>query len=367
MDQEPADIVRSGRDDPFHIRHRRYPFLLSAHRAGSSSPSLHDRLFFYRVAPAIRMTNPDLVTLPAIRAAVARIAPYVTETPVIAMTPTGITLKAENLHPVGAFKMRGAFNAILSLSEAERARGIIAHSSGNHAQAVAYAARMLGIKAVVVMPDTVSPLKRDATRHWGAEIHLVDAAARFETCAQLARDRGLVVIEPFDSLAIMAGTGTIGLEILKQCPEVRFVTVPVSGGGLIGGLAAALAQSNPAIRVIGVEPELANDAQLSFRAGRIVTLSSEETSRTIADGLRVPQLGRLPWANIQAFVHDIVCVSENDIRSAMKRIAAEARLVAEPSGAIALAGALALDPAKTVAILSGGNVEPGLYASILGA
>lgn len=315
------------------------------------------------------MTDPDLVTLPAIREAAARIAPYVHETPIVAMTPTGIALKAESLHPIGAFKLRGAFNAILSLSERERARGIIAHSSGNHAQAVAYAARALGIRAVVVMPDTVSPVKLAATRYWGAETHLVKPAARFETCARLARERDLVVIEPFDSLAIMAGTGTIGLEILKQRPDVRFVTVPVSGGGLVGGIAAAIALTNSAIRVIGVEPELANDAQQSFRSRHIVALSPEEAGRTIADGLRVPQLGRLPWSNIQAFVHDIVSVCEDDIRSAVKRIASEARLVAEPSGAVALAGALALclDPSKTIAVLSGGNVELGRYASILAA
>jgi threo-3-hydroxy-L-aspartate ammonia-lyase len=313
------------------------------------------------------MSNPDLVTLDAIRAAAARIAPHVNETPLVAMTPTGIALKAENLHPIGAFKIRGAFNALLSLNDEQRKRGIIAHSSGNHAQAVAYAARKLGIKAVVVMPDTVPPVKLEATRHWGAEIHLVKAAARDETCERLARERELVIVPPFNSLAIMAGTGTIGLEILRQRPDVRFVTVPVSGGGLIGGVSAALVQSNPAIRVIGVEPELANDAQQSFRAHHIVSLTTEETARTIADGLRVPHLGDLPWANIQAFVHDIVSVSEDDIRRAVTRIASETRLIAEPSGAVALAGALALglDPAKTAAVLSGGNVELGVYASIL--
>jgi len=311
--------------------------------------------------------DPDLVTLDAVRAAAARIAPYVHQTPIVALTPTGISLKAESLHPVGAFKIRGAFNALLSLDAAERKRGVVAHSSGNHAQAVAYAARMLGIVCAVVMPDNVSPVKLDATKAWGAEVHLVPAAKRVEACDSLARARGAIIIEPFDSLAIMAGTGTIGLEILTQRPDMRFVFAPVSGGGLIGGLAAALVQSNPDIRVIGVEPELADDAQRSFRSRAIVRISPEETARTIADGLRVPQLGRLPWANIRAFVHDIVTVNEDEIRAAMKRIATEARLVAEPSGAVALAGALALglDPTTSVAILSGGNVELGLYASIL--
>jgi threonine dehydratase len=313
--------------------------------------------------------DPPLVSLDDIRAAQARIAPYVNQTPIVAMTPTGLRLKAESLHPVGAFKLRGAFNAILSIPEQERRRGVIAHSSGNHAQAVAYAAHVLGIKAAVVMPGSVSRTKLEATRHWGAEIHLVDPAGRerAETCASLARDNGYAVIEPYNSLAIMAGTGTIGLEILAQCPEVRFVTVPVSGGGLIGGVSAAIAQSNKDARVIGVEPELAADARESFRADRIVRIDPELTMRTMADGLRVPQLGPLPFAQIRAFVHDIVAVSEDEIAGAMRRIAREARLVAEPSGAVAAAGALALglEAVTTVAILSGGNMDLDRYAAIL--
>jgi threonine dehydratase len=316
-------------------------------------------------------TDTPLLSLDDIRAAEARIAPYVNQTPVVAMTPTGLRLKAESLHPVGAFKLRGAFNAILSLPEPERARGVIAHSSGNHAQAVAYAAHVLGIRAAVVMPGSVSRTKLEATRHWGAEIHLVDPAGRerAETCARLARENGYAVIEPYNSLAIMAGAGTIGLEILEQRPEVQFVTVPVSGGGLIGGVSAALAQSSKDVRVIGVEPELAADARESFRAHRIVRIDPELTMRTMADGLRVPELGPLPFAQIMAFAHDIVTVSEDEIAEAMRRIATEARLVAEPSGAVAAAGALALglDPARTVAVLSGGNVDLDRYAAVLAA
>ena len=312
-----------------------------------------------------------LLSIDAIRAAARRIAPHVRSTPLVAMTPTGLKLKAESLHPVGAFKLRGAFNALLSLSDAERARGVIAHSSGNHAQAVAYAAHVLGMKAVVVMPGAVSRTKLDATRHWGAEIHLVDPAGRerAETCAALARENGYAVIEPFDSLAVMAGTGTIGLEILEQCPDVKTVTVPVSGGGLIGGVAAALAQSGRDIRVIGVEPEFASDARQSFQRGEIVRIEPEETMRTMADGLRVPQLGALPFAHIRKFVHDIVTVSEEQIADAMRRIAREARLVAEPSGAVAPAGALVhgFAPETTVAILSGGNLDLDRYAAVLTA
>ncbi|HEX3430221.1 MAG TPA: threonine/serine dehydratase [Rhizomicrobium sp.] len=310
-----------------------------------------------------------LVSPDQIREAAARIAPHVRKTPVVPMTPTGLLLKAESLHPVGAFKLRGAFNALLSLGADERSRGVIVHSSGNHAQAVAYAAHILGIKAVVVMPGAVSRTKLEATRHWGAEIHLVDPAGRERaaTCAALAREHGYAVVEPFDSAAIMAGTGTIGLEILEQCPDLRAVTVPVSGGGLIGGIAAALAQSGRDVRVIGVEPELAADAGESFRTGKIVRIEPEQTMRTMADGLRVPELGPLPFAQICAFVDDIVTVSEDEIAEAMRRIAREARLVAEPSGAVAAAGALALplDPKTTVAILSGGNVDLDRYAAIL--
>jgi threonine dehydratase len=309
----------------------------------------------------------DLLTLDAIHAAAARIAPYVGETPIVQLAPSGYALKAESLHPIGAFKIRGAFNAILSLSEAERARGVVAHSSGNHAQGVAYAARALAIPSVIVMPTDVSPVKLAATKALGAEVHLVPAAERAVKFESLARERGLVPIPPFDSLAIMEGTGTIGLEILKQWPGVRFVTAPVSGGGLLGGLAAAVAQLRPDVRVIGIEPELANDAAMSFREGHIVSLAAEETKRTIADGLRVPQLGRFPWANIRAYVRDIVTVTEDEIKGAMRQIASEARLIAEPSGAVALAGAikLGLEPEKTVAVLSGGNVEPKLYAEII--
>jgi threonine dehydratase len=317
------------------------------------------------------MTDIPLLSLDDIRAAQARIAPFVRETPIVAMTPTGLRLKAESLHPIGAFKLRGAFNAILSLNDAERARGVIAHSSGNHAQAVAYAAHVLGIKAVVVMPGSVSRTKLEATRYWGAEVHLVDPAGRERatTCARLAQENGYAVIEPYNSLAIMAGTGTIGLEILAQCPNVQVVTVPVSGGGLIGGVSAAIAQTNKDVKVIGVEPELAADARESFRTGRIVRIEPELTMRTMADGLRVAEVGPLPFAQIGRFVQDIVTVSEAEIADAMRRIAREARLVAEPSGAVAAAGALAhgLDPKTTVAIVSGGNMDLDRYAAILAA
>jgi len=316
------------------------------------------------------MAGSDLICLEDVREAAARIAPYVRETPLVAMTPSGLWLKAESLQPIGAFKMRGAFNALLSLSESERARGVVAHSSGNHAQAVACAAHALGIEAAIVIPENAPDLKIEATRRWGAEVHLVpfNATARVEKTRELIETHGYIEIPPFDHPAILAGTGTIALEVLRQLSEVETIYVPISGGGLIGGIAAAAKQTNRAIRIVGVEPEQANDAQQSFREGRVVSLPPEQTGRTIADGLRVSHVGNIPFANIRAYVDDIVTVSEDEIRAAMRAIAAQARLIAEPSGAVAPAAALKCsgDLSKAVAILSGGNVEPKFYAEILG-
>ena len=311
----------------------------------------------------------SLITLAEIEAARARIAPHVRPTPLVAMNPTGLGLKAENLQPIGAFKLRGAFNALLSLAPEVRARGVVAHSSGNHAQAVAYAAARLGIAATIVMPRDAPKPKLEGVRREGAEIIAVGASSseRAQMARDLAAERGVALIAPFDMDEIMCGTGTIGLEILEQAPDLEVVFAPVSGGGLLGGLAAAIKLSSPKVRVIGVEPERASDAWQSFRAGHIVAISAEEAGSTLADGLRVQQLGERTWPHIRAFVDDIVTVSEDAMRAAMRRIAAEARLVAEPSGAVSVAGALAYkgDPARAVAVVSGGNVEPALFSAIL--
>ncbi len=313
--------------------------------------------------------TPTLITLADIHAARQRIAPYVSLTPVVAMSVSGLRLKAETLHPIGAFKIRGAFNAILSLSDEAKAAGVVAHSSGNHAQAVAYAAKVLGVAATVVMPADAPAPKVAGVRRAGAELVIVGGASaeRADKARALAAERGLTLIAPFDQDPIMAGTGTIGLEILEQAPDVETVFAPVSGGGLLGGLAAAIKLTRPSVRVIGVEPELAADAQASFRAGHIVSISAADAARTAADGLRVQQLGLRTWPHIHAYVDDIITVSEDATRDAMRRIAGEARLIAEPSGAVAIAGALAhgADPAKSVAILSGGNVDPAAYAAAL--
>lgn len=322
------------------------------------------------MTPPATMAGVDpLLTLGAIRAARRRIAPYVEVTPVIAMSPCGLRLKAESLHPIGAFKLRGAFNAILSLDEAERTAGIVAHSSGNHAQAVAYAAQRLGVRATVVMPSDAPAIKIEGVRRAGADLILVgpSSAERAGRAGDLAAERGLTLIEPFNQDPIMGGTGTIGLEILEQAPDVHTVFAPVSGGGLLAGLATAIKLTRPDVTVIGVEPELASDAYESFRAGRIVAFTADRVSRTLADGLRVQQLGSRTWPHIRTYVDDIVLVGEDAIKHAMRRVAAEARLIAEPSGAVAVAGALAYGGAlaRSVAVLSGGNVDPGVYAAIM--
>jgi threonine dehydratase len=318
---------------------------------------------------ALAETLTDLISRADIDAAARRIAPYVTTTPLVAMSVSGLRLKAESLHPIGAFKIRGAFNAILSLDDAARAAGIVAHSSGNHAQAVAYAAARLGVRATVVMPANAPATKVEGVRRAGAELIIVGggSAERASRARDLARERGAALIEPFDQYPIMAGTGTIGLEILDQARDVTTVFAPVSGGGLLGGVAAAIKLARPAVRVIGVEPEQAADAYASFKAGRIVSITAEQAATTLADGLRVQQLGARTWPHIQAFVDEIITVSEAAMKEAMRRIAFEARLVAEPSGAVAAAGALAYgcDPRTSVAVLSGGNVDPALYAAIL--
>jgi threonine dehydratase len=281
-------------------------------------------------------------------------------------------LKAESLQPTGAFKLRGAYNKISSLSPEERRRGVVAHSSGNHAQAVAYAARSLGVRAVIVMPRGAARVKLDATAAFGAEIVLVgdDSAERERRARELAAEHGYVPVPPYDDETLIAGQGTVGLEILEDLPDVETVLVPVSGGGLISGVAAALKLNRPEVRVIGVEPELAADARASLRSGKLVELPAEQVGRTVADGLRVRRLGDAPFEHVRAFVDDIIAVGEDEILEAMRRLALRVRLVAEPSGAVTFAAHLFhRDELPTtrlnVAIVSGGNVEPHVLARVL--
>ncbi|MFC4456339.1 threonine/serine dehydratase [Deinococcus sonorensis] len=316
--------------------------------------------------------TPELVSLDAIRTAHTRIRPHVVRTPLVPFPLEGVWLKPESLQPTGAFKLRGAFNALLGLTPEERARGVVAHSSGNHAQAVAYAAQQLGIPAVIVMPENAPRLKLHMTRAFGAEVVIVGPASedRARTAEALGAERGLTPVPPYDDARIIAGAGTVGLEILEDLADVRTVLVPVSGGGLISGVAAAIKQQRPDVRIIGVEPEFAADARDSLRSGTLVTYTAEQVGQTLADGLRVQHLGTLNWAHIRAFVDDIVTVSETELRRAARESALRARLVTEPSGAVSVAAALYHreqlgETGPLVAVLSGGNLDPDLLVQLL--
>ena len=284
-----------------------------------------------------------------------------------------LLLKPENQQPIGAFKLRGAYNKIASLSDEERKRGVISYSSGNHAQGVAYAARALKVKAVIVMPDNAPAIKREATAKFGAEIVLVGPGSdeRKNKAEQLAAEHGYIIVPPYNDEKIIAGQGTIGLEILEDLPEVETVLSPVGGGGLISGVATAIKVINPKVKVIGVEPEFAADAQASLRSGKIVQWPAEDVSRTLADGLRTQSIGAINFEHMRRYVDDLITVSEEEIRQAMKLLAANPSTVAEPSGAVAIAGFLfhgdQLPKAKlNVAIISGGNIEPEMLNTLRG-
>jgi len=280
-------------------------------------------------------------------------------------------LKPENQQPIGAFKLRGAYNKIASLTDDERKRGVISYSSGNHAQGVAYAARALHTKAIIVMPNNAPQIKREATAKLGAEIVLVGPGSdeRKSKAEELAARHGYVIVPPYNDEKIIAGQGTIGLEILDDLPEVEAVFSPVGGGGLISGVATAIKLMNPKVKVIGVEPELAADAQASLRSGKIVQFPAGQVSRTIADGLRTQSIGPINFEHIRRYVDDIITVSEDEIRQAMKYLSANPATIAEPSGAVATAGFIfhTAELPKTkinVAIISGGNIEPAMHKEL---
>ncbi|HET7173090.1 MAG TPA: threonine/serine dehydratase [Nocardioidaceae bacterium] len=314
-----------------------------------------------------------LVTLAEIEAAGERISGRVRRTPLL---PTGLgpperplLLKAECLQETGSFKARGAANAIALLTPAERERGVVTHSSGNHGRAVAWAARAAGLAATVVMPKETPAVKRAAVEALGAEVVYVDAAERADEVERLRSRTGATPVPPYDHPAVIAGQGTVGLEIVEDLPEIGCVFVPVSGGGLVSGIATAVKALRPVARVIGVEPALAGDLAEGFARREHVAWTVSQTSRTIADGLRVPTVGDLPWAHIRAYVDDVVTVTEEQIRAAMRAVALDAKVVAEPSGAVAVAGALAHGQlgagGPAVAVVSGGNVDPALLAEVL--
>ncbi|NGY59417.1 threonine/serine dehydratase [Lentzea sp. NEAU-D13] len=307
-----------------------------------------------------------LVTLEDIRAAATAIAPHVVRTPLLSFG-SDFWIKPENLQPIGAFKQRGAVNALSRIPSEARARGVVAYSSGNHAQAVAYAAKTLGMPVAIVVPSNTPQLKIDATRAHGAEVFVVGITERESRAYELVQERGATLIPPFDHPDVIAGQGTIGLEICADLPEVATVLVPVSGGGLISGIATAVKSLRPNVRVIGVEPELAGDSAASFAAGSRVHWDAHDRARTIADGLRA-EPSELTWAHIREYVDDIVTVTEDEIRDAVGQIARRTRVVAEPSGAVPVAAYLNRDlPAgPAVAVVSGGNIEPKLFAELVG-
>jgi len=347
------------------------------------------------------------VTLEAIRAAAEVIRGVIVRTPLLPFgrpedgDPFGRTralLKPESLQPIGAFKLRGAYYNIATLSDEHRAAGVVAHSSGNHAQGVARAARLLGVRAVIVMPSDAPRIKVERVRADGAEIVFVGPSSeeRAERAEELARVEGLSMVAPYDDAATIIGQGTVGLEIVEQLAEVDrgrspapggrspaaapdgrspeltpfTVLVPVGGGGIASGVAVAVKSLRPDAVVIGVEPDLAADARDSLAQGQIVTWPAEVIARTIADGQRTTHIGRIPFALMRRYVDGIVTVTDDEIARAMVRASREARLVLEPSGATALAAWLFHEaelPAtgRVVCILSGGNVDPALYDELL--
>jgi threonine dehydratase len=313
-----------------------------------------------------------LVTLADIRQAQARLHGIALHTPLIELSAHSagnrrLYLKPENLQPIGAFKLRGAYNKIASLTDSERGRGVISYSSGNHAQGVAYAAKALGANAVIVMPGNAPSVKRQATAALGAKIVTVGPGSleRQQKAEELAREFGYAMVPPYNDHQIIAGQGTIGLEILADLPAVETVIVPVGGGGMISGVAAAIKLSNPTIKVIGAEPTLAADAQASLRSGMLTQLPADQVTRTMADGLRTQSVGPINFEHIRAYVDDIVTVSEEDIREAARLLSQNPRTIAEPSGAVAVAAFLFRgdELPKTeinIAVISGGNIDPQL-------
>lgn len=319
------------------------------------------------------MDETSLVTVADIETAAARIAGAVRRTPLLATqlgtSKSPLWVKAEALQVGGSFKLRGATNAIAQLDDAQRARGVVTHSSGNHAQAVARAARDLGIRATIVMPHQAPLVKREATRALGADVVLVDPADRVSALTQIQAESGAVFISPYEDVAVIAGQGTVGLEIVEDLPDVVTVLVPVSGGGLVSGIAVAVKAKRPQARIVAVEPELAGDLAEGFAKGEHVVWDSDATGRTIADGLRVTAVGDVNWRHITALVDDVVTVTEDAIRRAMRSVMLDTKVVCEPSGAVAVAGYEAmreeLSAGPAVAVVSGGNAEPALLIDVL--
>jgi threonine dehydratase len=312
---------------------------------------------------------PPLVTLDALRAAEAALRGVAVRTPLLSaadIVPDGrVWVKPEMLQRGGAFKLRGAYTFLARLASEERARGVVAPSSGNHAQAVALAARLFGVPATVVMPTTVSPAKKAGAERLGARVELAGTTTfdRLQRAEEIVAESGGVLVPPYDHPWIIAGQGTAGLEIVDDCPSVKLVLVPIGGGGLSAGVATAVKLLSPGTRVIGVEPSVAPKLTRAREAGKPVHIGA---NKGLADGLLAVQIGDVPFAHHQAYIDDVVTVDDAALPRAMRALLDRMKLVSEPSGAITLAALMEgiVSPASdgdTVAVLSGGNIEwPGL-------
>jgi threo-3-hydroxy-L-aspartate ammonia-lyase len=317
----------------------------------------------------------DALTLDRIRAAAARLDAVAHRTPLLSSMTLNercgarVLLKAEPYQRTGSFKFRGAYNRLSVLDPAARAAGVVAFSSGNHGAAVALAARLLGIPAVIVVPADGSVAKLTAIEGYGAELRRYDplTESREEVAAQIAADRAMTLVRPFDDYDVMAGQGTIGLELADQAPDLDLVLAPVGGGGLAAGVSTAVTSLLPRASIIGVEPVIANDTSLSFRAGRRLTIDEPPT---IADGLRAREPGELTFAVNSRLLSDVVTVSEDDIIESMRFCFTRLKIVVEPSGAVALAALLAgaVRPSGcTIVVLSGGNIDPSDFSALMDA
>jgi threonine dehydratase len=329
------------------------------------------------VAEDVRLVQgrdlPLSVTYDDVRAAAGRLDGVAHRTPVFTSrmlderAGAAVFLKAESLQRGGAFKFRGAYNAIGALPEEQRARGVVAFSSGNHAQAVALAASLLGSRAVILMPADTPPTKRDATLAYGAEIVTYDRYTddREALGAALAEERGLALVPPFDHPLVVAGQGTAVLELLEDVPGLDTIVTPVGGGGLLAGSAIAAKAADETIRVVGVEPEAGDDVRQSLARGERVRI---DVPRTIADGLQTTSPGAVPFEIVSRLVDGIVTVSDEQLTDAMRLLFERLKLVVDPSGAAGVAGVLAggIEGARIGVVLSGGNVGAERFAELLG-
>ena len=305
------------------------------------------------------------LTIREIEVARNRIAPYITQTPLLRMKNLDqylgceVYAKAECMQITGSFKLRGAMNKILSLSEEELRRGIVAASSGNHGKAIAYACKKLGVKATIVLPNSVAKVKEDAIRKWGAEIVKCDVSERFEVAERLCQERNSTLVPPFNDETVMAGQGTAGLEILDQCPELDMVIVPTSGGGLIGGVSTAIKAVSPGTVVFGAEPAVLPRYSASLRAGKPIMV---EKSKTVADALVTQIPGSICFPYVAAHTDGFADVDEEYIINGMMLLLTEGKLLCEPSSGISigaiLQGLIPVKPTDKICFfISGGSVS----------